>query len=673
MYTNDQPLLWTLLAVTMIEEAVLELRLVLHNGAVLSLCQNTVKVTELLRVRGKLDLASDHLEKQRVEIVENIALTDAKLPEDRPRPSTADQFTEPDPDFPFTIKTEQQPETMDSEVQTEADCAETQECETQTDPIEGGDDCAKPVMAELIEQLGELEAARLSVDNPETDKTDDNDKKIDKPKGKKDKAPLSPKEGTSDGPVGRPRRKRRVIRQVSSEEEDNDADDADYRPPGQADQGMEAMTHQWTKDLQRVIRSLEQDEDKQQQWTKDLQRVIRSLEHDEDRKEVKSVKNAPPTIHKRKRGKPRKVQQPKDDAAAADVATDSDKKTVKEEKQKDKDEDVSLQDEDDDKTDTEVEVKSQPLKKKAKRLFHCAGCDATFPKKALLKEHKETCEAPVPSMSNRRFNCSQCDKAYRKLTHLRRHEKVHKDVKEYACSVCSKAFIRKEHRDKHEQTHQVFKCSFCEQVITGKAKFLRHETSHLPPSQQAAKEVRKKTTPCRFCGKLFQGRAQCEQHEVTHTKERPYKCSYCDLYFSKRGNTLKHERRIHLRLKPFMCMFCGKTFAQKPDCKKHEMRHLGEKRVKCNFCDKMFLENHHRIVHERTHTGERPYKCVICNHAFAQSYDCKKHMRIHLKENGTTRHKQPAVPPAVPRQAQMPGEDVRAVDYLQQQVCCLCV
>ena len=62
----------------------------------------------------------------------------------------------------------------------------------------------------------------------------------------------------------------------------------------------------------------------------------------------------------------------------------------------------------------------------------------------------------------------------------------------------------------------------------------------------------------------------------------------------------------------------GTTIAAQQGCKLSHIlfpnhSHTKEKPYKCKFCDKRFRGGTDKARHERSHTGEKPYKCSYCN------------------------------------------------------------
>lgn len=139
--------------------------------------------------------------------------------------------------------------------------------------------------------------------------------------------------------------------------------------------------------------------------------------------------------------------------------------------------------------------------------------------------------------------------------------------------------------------------------------------------------------------------------ESEKTVSKIFKCSYCDMCFSKNGNLQRHEERQHkhecelckalLTSEDLMlehlanvhtitistcCEMCYKIFPSKKSLERHIKKcHL----IKCLQCDAVFngrkaLNQHNSEIH-----NSAKIKCEICNQTFTQKVSLERHMN-HL-------------------------------------------
>ena len=79
--------------------------------------------------------------------------------------------------------------------------------------------------------------------------------------------------------------------------------------------------------------------------------------------------------------------------------------------------------------------------------------------------------------------------------------------------------------------------------------------------------------------------------------------------------------------KPFSCSFCHKYFSKKITMQIHERIHTGEKPYSCDSCDKKFVRSFELTRHKRLHSGEKPYSCKYCKNRFRLQHECAVHER----------------------------------------------
>lgn len=94
---------------------------------------------------------------------------------------------------------------------------------------------------------------------------------------------------------------------------------------------------------------------------------------------------------------------------------------------------------------------------------------------------------------------------------------------------------------------------------------------------------------------------------------------------------LMNSKRKRSKERRFKCRYCNYAGSQLGHLVNHERRHTGEKPYKCSFCSYASAVQCTLVRHERTHTGEKPYKCPSCSFATNQSGVLKKHRQKHAR------------------------------------------
>ena len=136
---------------------------------------------------------------------------------------------------------------------------------------------------------------------------------------------------------------------------------------------------------------------------------------------------------------------------------------------------------------------------------------------------------------------------------------------------------------------------------------------------------------CTICSEKFRYRRDLKKHESVHTNEMPFSCLHCDKKFP-RADSLKRHSLLHAKEKPYSCAYCDKKFIQANDCKNHELIHTGEKPFQCSYCKKRFRRPDVLKTHEKIHTIEKSFKCSQCDESFRYILDLKKHEALHTSE-----------------------------------------
>ncbi|GKZ21143.1 hypothetical protein AbraIFM66951_008668 [Aspergillus brasiliensis] len=77
--------------------------------------------------------------------------------------------------------------------------------------------------------------------------------------------------------------------------------------------------------------------------------------------------------------------------------------------------------------------------------FHCPECDATFPRKWVLKRHKER-----HNVDRQIFACAKCPRIFPRKDAYERHQQTHSKTKKYFCGSCPRIFSRRDSLKRHQ-------------------------------------------------------------------------------------------------------------------------------------------------------------------------------------------------------------------------------
>jgi KRAB domain-containing zinc finger protein len=231
------------------------------------------------------------------------------------------------------------------------------------------------------------------------------------------------------------------------------------------------------------------------------------------------------------------------------------------------------------------------------------------------------------------FQCPMCHKQYSKKYVLKAHMNVsHDGVKRYQCYFCFAAIFTESDMIEHMFNHTKEKPYKCQYCN----QWYRKEDS--VNKHKNGKTCSRKLTyqlPCYFCGKVFLKRRILMSHMKTvHLKEELKQCNLCCKYFSSTIAINRHIRTVHLLERNYQCQLCSKKFGRNEELKNHiQIGHTKEKPFKCYFCSISFVDLEHLKRHMLIHTREKPLTCYFCWKDFSDAYHLSAHIgKHHTKE-----------------------------------------
>ncbi|XP_070545724.1 gastrula zinc finger protein XlCGF26.1-like [Ptychodera flava] len=232
-----------------------------------------------------------------------------------------------------------------------------------------------------------------------------------------------------------------------------------------------------------------------------------------------------------------------------------------------------------------------------------------------LETHKERIRKAM--IGDKSHICEKCGKGYKAEEGLSLHMSLGICARQ-KCKYCGIDFLLKDWQnhmvDSHAEQIPVFPCRYCDRIFISCSsrsshKFLKHSNG---------------VFECDVCKHVFSNRIALNNHKNTHI-ERKFKCSYCDLRFTKQGIKSNHEKHSHSKVSA-VCTECGETF----DTRTHMSNHLkivhSEHKFRCSYCDKKFYSKTDLKTHLESH-GElsREYICKICKKVFYVRSEYRNH------------------------------------------------
>ncbi|XP_055638184.1 zinc finger protein Xfin-like [Toxorhynchites rutilus septentrionalis] len=139
---------------------------------------------------------------------------------------------------------------------------------------------------------------------------------------------------------------------------------------------------------------------------------------------------------------------------------------------------------------------------------------------------------------------------------------------------------------------------------------------------------------CSCCNKHFETEDEAQTHAMETHRDR-LECSFCEKVYKTPEVLSAHMKYVHkgttLRLN--VCLKCGKQFTSKSHLMDHERANCGENPLyQCEICDKRLHSAHTLKAHYDIHANKLPYSCEYCGKNCRTNYQLKVHERSHTGE-----------------------------------------
>lgn len=145
--------------------------------------------------------------------------------------------------------------------------------------------------------------------------------------------------------------------------------------------------------------------------------------------------------------------------------------------------------------------------------------------------------------------------------------------------------------------------------------------------------------PCLICNKKFTKLKNLKKHVKLHSAEKPYKCSKCEMSYSRSDHLRRHETSHSDNAKPFHCEFCIQRFSTRDHLKRHINNiHNPEKGkfiYECGKCGESFNKKHKvskHICKSHSEIENSKYK-YVCHYPFCgKIYHTKGKLNLHIQK-----------------------------------------
>ncbi|XP_058465718.1 zinc finger protein 28-like [Malaya genurostris] len=205
----------------------------------------------------------------------------------------------------------------------------------------------------------------------------------------------------------------------------------------------------------------------------------------------------------------------------------------------------------------------------------CEQCGKVCKSITALKSH----------MRDHKLNlrCGYCDKMFHRQNKLFRHvSRVHEKAEKYECNLCKHIVHSLESYNAHLKMHNAeksFSCDLCPMTFCTSGNLGLHKKAH-------AKNVN------------YKPRKDWTNHYTvlsTSEGDKSYSCNHCSSTYSGTINAIISHVKCHF--KDLKCDQCDLKFTNAHKLKTHYVVHTRERNFKCEFCEKDFLYRTHMNHH----------------------------------------------------------------------------
>ncbi|KAL8919583.1 MAG: hypothetical protein Q9208_006700 [Pyrenodesmia sp. 3 TL-2023] len=203
----------------------------------------------------------------------------------------------------------------------------------------------------------------------------------------------------------------------------------------------------------------------------------------------------------------------------------------------------------------------------------CPHCITTFPHKAQLTNHNQSCHRHI---------CRICQKQFPESESLQQHQR---SLKHYLhCALCDRPFANAQDLDEHRRASHMQACDACSELFENSKDLHAHQHA-------------RGHCYCRECDQAFEDQVAYHQHMRSKIHVSQYRCVDCKKDFvSEQALTQHLEDKVHkpaldpvIDHGPYSCSKCNhRNFRRQEDLQNHlqSLAHKPLSNLKCMLSSK---------------------------------------------------------------------------------------